>query len=156
MAVARFFGGDIVKKFDQTGVFLGSSVLATIGIFLFSTQTGSMAYVAAIFYALGVAYFWPNMLGFVAEKIPNSGAIGLSIIGAVGMFSSSIFQPIIGGWIDSDKAAAEAKGLTGDELDLVSGQATLQTMTVFPLILIALFVILLIWVKKNNRAAVSS
>jgi hypothetical protein len=46
-----------------------------------------------------------------------------------------------------------AKGLTGDELELVSGQATLQTMTVFPLILIALFVILLIWVKKINRAA---
>ena len=156
MAVARYFGGDIVKKFDQTGVFLGSSVLATIGIFLFSTQTGSMAYVAAIFYALGVAYFWPNMLGFIAEKIPNSGAIGLSIIGAVGMFSSSIFQPIIGGWIDSDKAAAVAKGLTGDELELVSGQATLQTMTVFPVILIALFIILMIWVKKNNRAAVSS
>jgi MFS family permease len=156
MAVARFFGGDIVKKFDQTGVFLGSSILSTIGIFLFSTQTGSMAYVAAIFYALGVAYFWPNMLGFVAEKIPKSGAIGLSIIGAVGMFSSSIFQPIIGGWIDSDKANAVAKGLTGDELELVSGQATLQTMTVFPLILIALFVILLIWVKKINRAGVTS
>jgi len=156
MAVARFFGGDIVKKFDQTGVFLGSSILSTIGIFLFSTQTGSMAYVAAIFYALGVAYFWPNMLGFVAEKIPKSGAIGLSIIGAVGMFSSSIFQPIIGGWIDSDKAAAVAKGLTGDELELVSGQATLQTMTVFPLILIALFVILLVWVKKIKRAAVPS
>ena len=156
MAVARYFGGDIVKKFDQTGVFLGSSVLSTIGIFLFSTQTGSMAYVAAIFYALGVAYFWPNMLGFIAEKIPNSGAIGLSIIGAVGMFSSSIFQPIIGGWIDSDKAAAVAKGLTGDELELVSGQATLQTMTVFPLILIALFIILLIWVKKTNRAGASS
>jgi MFS family permease len=156
MAVARFFGGDIVKKFDQTGVFLGSSILSTIGIFLFSTQTGSMAYVAAIFYALGVAYFWPNMLGFVAEKIPKSGAIGLSIIGAVGMFSSSIFQPIIGGWIDSDKANAVAKGLTGDELELVSGQATLQTMTVFPLILIALFVILLIWVKKINRAGATS
>lgn len=156
MAVARFFGGDVVKKFDQTGVLLGSSVLALIGIFLFSTQTGSMAYVAAIFYALGVAYFWPNMLGFIAEKIPNSGAIGLSIIGAVGMFSSSIFQPIIGGWIDSDKAAAAATGLTGDELDLVAGQATLQTMTVFPAILIVLFVILFVWVKKNKTTAVAS
>jgi fucose permease len=149
MAVARFFGGDVVKKFDQTGVLLGSSVLALIGIFLFSTQTGSMAYVAAIFYALGVAYFWPNMLGFIAEKIPNSGAIGLSIIGAVGMFSGSIFQPIIGGWIDSDRAEAAATGLTGDELYLVAGQATLQSMTVFPAILIVLFIILFVWVKKK-------
>ncbi|MEP0212357.1 MAG: MFS transporter [Cellulophaga sp.] len=102
MAVARFFGGSVVKQFDQTGVLLGSAVLATIGIYLFSTQTGEMAYVAAIFFALGVAYFWPNMIGFVADKIPKSGALGMSIIGAVGMFANSIFSPIIGGWIDSD------------------------------------------------------
>lgn len=148
MAVARYFGGEMVGKFDQTGVLLGSAVLATIGIYLFSTQTGAMAYVAAIFFALGIAYFWPNMIGFIADKIPASGALGMSIIGAVGMFSTSIFQPIIGGWIDSDKAAASAKGLTGDELDLVSGQATLGTMVSFPAILIVLFVVLLFWVKK--------
>jgi len=153
MAVARFFGGDVVKKFDQTGVFLGSAVLTLIGIFLLSTQTGSMAYVAAIIYALGIAYYWPNMLGFIADKIPNSGAIGLSIIGAVGMVSGSIFQPIIGGWIDSDRTAAAAAGLTGDELELVAGQATLQTMTIFPVILIVLFVILFVWVKKRGTGA---
>ncbi len=149
MAVARYFGGEMVGKFDQTGVLLGSAVLATIGVFLFSTQTGGMAYVAAIFFALGVAYFWPNMLGFIADKIPNSGALGLSIVGAVGMFSSSIFQPIIGGWIDSDKAEAAAAGLTGDELELVAGQATLGTMVTFPAILIVLFTILFFWVKSN-------
>lgn len=71
MAVARYFGGEMVHKFDQTGVLLGSAVLATVGIYLFSTQTGAMAYVAAIFFALGVAYFWPNMIGFVADKIPK-------------------------------------------------------------------------------------
>lgn len=156
MAVARYFGGDVVKKFDQPGVFLGSAVLTLIGIFLFSTQTGSMAYVAAIIYAIGIAYFWPNMLGFIADKIPNSGAIGLSIIGAVGMFSGSIFQPIIGGWIDSDKAVAAATGLTGDELDLVAGQSTLATMSIFPAILIVLFIILFVWVKKNKARAVVS
>jgi MFS family permease len=150
MAVARYFGGNVVKKFDQTGVLLGSAVLATIGVYLFSTQTGSMAYVAAIFFALGVAYFWPNMIGFIADKIPSSGALGMSIIGAVGMFSSSIFQPIIGGWIDSDKAAAAASGLTGDELELVAGQATLATMTTFPALLIVLFTVLFFWVKSGK------
>ncbi|CAM3590485.1 MFS transporter [Zobellia roscoffensis] len=151
MAVARFFGGSMVAKFNQTGVLLGSAVLATLGIYLFSTQTGTMAYVAAIFFALGVAYFWPNMIGFVADKIPKSGALGLSIVGAVGMFSSSIFQPIIGGWIDSDKAKAAAEGFTGDELDLVSGQATLLTMTIFPGILIVLFTVLYFWMKKKKE-----
>ncbi|MDL5512018.1 MFS transporter [Arenibacter sp. M-2] len=151
MAVARYFGGEVVHKFDQTGVLLGSAVLATIGIYLFSTQTGTMAYVAAIFFALGIAYFWPNMIGFIADKIPKSGALGLSIIGAVGMFSSSIFQPIIGGWIDSDKAEAAAAGLTGDELELVSGQATLGTMVAFPAILIVLFTILWFWVRSSKK-----
>lgn len=158
MAFARYFGGEVVQKFDQTGVLLGSAVIATIGIFLFSTQTGAMAYVAAIFFALGVAYFWPNMLGFIADKIPKSGALGLSIIGAVGMLSTSIFQPIIGSWIDSDKAAAAAAGLTGDELELVAGQATLRTMVSFPAILIVLFIILWFWMrasKKNAKEAVA-
>ena len=93
MAVGRYFGGSIVGKFDQTGVLLGSAVFATIGIYLFSTQTGGMAYVAAIFFAIGVCYFWPNMIGFVAEKIPKSGALGMSIVGAMGIFSTRCGTP---------------------------------------------------------------
>jgi len=153
MAVARYFGGDAVGKFSLTGVLLGSAVLATIGVYLFSTQTGAMAYVAAIVYALGIAYFWPNMIGFVANKIPQSGALGMSIVGAVGMFSSSIFQPIIGGWIDEDRGAAAATGLTGDALELVAGQATLGTMVIFPAILVVLFTILHFWVRKQEATA---
>lgn len=150
MAVARFFGGDMVKRFDQTGVLLGSAILATIGIYLFSTQTGAMAYVAAIIFALGIAYFWPNMIGLAATKTPKTGALGMSIIGAIGMFSTSIFQPIIGGWIDADRAAASAQGFTGDELELVSGQETLGTMVIFPAILIVLFTILYFWMKNKK------
>ena len=146
-------GGNAVGKFSLTGVLLGSAILATIGVYLFSTQTGAMAYVAAIVYALGIAYFWPNMIGFVAAKIPQSGALGMSIVGAVGMFSSSIFQPIIGGWIDGDRGAAAAAGLTGDALELAAGQATLGTMVIFPAILVVLFTILHIWVRKQEATA---
>jgi MFS family permease len=76
MAIGRYFGGDIVHRFDQTGVLLGSAILAAVGIFLFSTQTGSMVYVAAIFFALGICYFWPNMIGFVAEKNSSKWGFG--------------------------------------------------------------------------------
>lgn len=145
MAVARFFGGPVTKLLGQTGVLLAGSVLATIGIYLFSTQTGTNAYIAAVFFALGVAYFWPTMIGFIAEKVPLSGALGMSIIGGVGMFSTSIFQPIIGRWIDNDLAAKAAEGFTGEELDLVAGQATLSTMTTFPIILIVAFLVLFFW-----------
>lgn len=154
MAIGRYFGGDIVHRFDQTGVLLGSSVLTAIGIFLFSTQTGGMVYVAAIFFALGVCYFWPNMIGFVAEKIPLSGALGMSIVGGMGMFSTSIFQAIIGGWIDSSTAAQSAKGLTGTALELAAGQQTLTYMISFPGILIVFFTILYFW--QRNLKSVSA
>jgi fucose permease len=152
MAIGRYFGGDIVHRFDQTGVLLGSAILAAIGIFLFSTQTGSMVYVAAIFFALGICYFWPNMIGFVAEKIPASGALGMSIVGGIGMFSTSIFQPIIGSWIDSSTAEQAANGLTGTALDLAAGQQTLTYMIGFPGTLIILFTILYFWLRNPKSA----
>jgi putative MFS transporter len=153
MAVGRYFGGEFVHRFDQTGVLLGSAIFTAIGIFLFSTQTGPMAYVAAIFFAMGVCYFWPNMIGFAAEKMPLTGAIGMSIVGAFGMLSTAIFQPIIGGWIDSDTAKISATGLTGDALDLAAGQATLKTMVTFPVILIVLFTILFFWMRSSTKTA---
>ncbi|MGV3505407.1 MAG: MFS transporter [Adhaeribacter sp.] len=151
MAVGRYFAGPLVHKIDQTGVLLGSAVFATIGIYLFSTQTGAMAYVAAVFFAIGVCYFWPTMLGFIAQHVPLSGALGLSIVGAAGMFSSSIFQPIIGRWIDNERAAQSAGGLTGDALELAAGQATLMKMTTFPIILIVAFTLL--WFVMRRRKA---
>jgi MFS transporter, putative metabolite:H+ symporter len=156
MAVGRYFGGDFVHKFDQTGVLLGGAIFTLLGIFLFSTQTGAMAYVAAVFFAIGVCYFWPNMIGFTAEKIPLSGAIGMSIVGAFGMFSTSIWQPIIGGWIDSARAEASSTGIQGDALELAAGQETLQRMMMFPAMLIVLFAILLFWTRSRKTASATA
>lgn len=150
MAVGRFFAGPVVAKLGQTGVLLISAIVATIGIYMFSVVTGPMAYVAAIFFAIGVCYFWPVMVGAVAQRVPLSSALGMSIIGGVGMFSTSIFQPIIGRWIDNSRAAMAATGLTGDELELMAGQATLAKMAIFPAILIVLFTIFFIWQNKKK------
>ncbi len=152
MAVGRFFGGPVTHTLGQTGVLLMGAIFAAIGIYLFSTVTGTMAYVAAIFFAIGVCFFWPTMVGAVAQRVPLSGALGMSIIGGVGMFSTAIWQPIIGNWIDNDKAAIAATGLTGDQLDLVAGQATLAKMVAFPGILIVLFIIFFFWQKKVRPA----
>ena len=155
MAVCRYFAGSIYAVLGQTGVLLISAVLATAGILLFATQTGGMVYAAALCFAFGVALFWPTMLGFVAEKMPQTGAFGLSIVGGVGMFSTAIFQPIIGGWLDSEKVKATASGLTGDLAELTAGQATLDNIAIFPAILIAAFAGLFFYMKKRNVMSVA-
>ncbi|WP_375585498.1 sugar MFS transporter [Cyclobacterium xiamenense] len=156
MAVARFFAGPVVEKLGQTGVLLAGAILATIGIYLFSMVTGGIAYFVAIIFALGVAYFWPVMVGAVAQRVPLSGALGMSIIGGIGMFSTAIWQPIIGGWIDSSRAEMQAEGFSGDQLELLAGQATLQSMALFPAILIVLFIIFFVWQKNSRRTEMVS
>ncbi len=153
MAVARFFAGPVVGTLGQTGVLLGGSILAAIGIYLFSVVTGPVAYLAAIIFALGVGYFWPVMVGATAQRAPLSGALGMSIIGGVGMFSTAIFQPFIGRWIDNATEEYMAMGLTGDALDLAAGQDTLQTMVIFPVILIVMFTIFFFWQKNPKSTA---
>jgi len=155
MAVGRFFAGPVVGKLGQTGVLLGGSVLALIGIYMFSTVTGGLAYVAAIIFATGVCFFWPVMVGATATRVPLSGALGMSIIGGVGMFSTAYWQPIIGAWIDSARATNVAAGLTGETLELAAGQDTLSKMVIFPVILIVLFTFFFFW-QRNKKPALES
>ena len=150
-AIGRWFAGPVVAKLGQTGVLLGGAILAAIGIYMFSKITGPMTYVAAIIYALGICYFWPVMIGSVAHRVPKSSALGMSIVGGVGMFSTAIFQPIIGGWIDSARTKGTAAGLTGDALELATGQDALMKMLAFPVILIVLFTIFFIWQKNTKK-----
>ena len=152
MAVGRYFAGPLIKKLNTVGVLLGSAVFGVIGLYMMSTMQGSMLYVAAVFYALGICYFWPNMLGYIAENLPQTGALGLSILGGIGMFSSSMFQPVIGAWIRDNKVVAEAKGLVGDAADLAAGQSTLSNMLIFPGILIVAFTTLYFFGKKKQVA----
>ncbi len=152
MAVGRYFAGPLVEKLNTAGVLLGSAIFGVIGIYMLSTMSGSMLYVAAVFYALGICYFWPNMLGYIGQHLPQTGALGLSIMGGIGMFSSSMFQPIIGGWIKDNKTAAETSGLVGDAADLAAGQATLSNMLIFPGILIVAFALLYFMGKKKQPA----
>ncbi|MFT6324582.1 MAG: MFS family permease [Halieaceae bacterium] len=151
MAVSRFFAGPVISTLGQTGVLLASSILAAIGIYMFSVVTGPMAYAAAVIFAIGVAYFWPVMVGAVAQRVPLSSALGMSILGGIGMFSTSIFQPIIGDWIDDSRAEYSGQGLSEEALQLAAGQATLEKMITFPAILIVLFLIFFFWQKNSKR-----
>ncbi|MEL6124384.1 MAG: MFS transporter [Bacteroidota bacterium] len=96
MALGRYFGGPLIHRFKPIGVLLGSAVIATVALLLMSQATGAMVYVAAVLFAVGVCYFWPTMIGATAEYTPETGALGLSFMGGVGMFAVAIWQPIIG------------------------------------------------------------
>lgn len=153
MAIGRFYAGPVIHRFNPTGVLWGSAIMATIGIYLLGHSTGAMTYVAAILFAVGVCYFWPTMLGFVGEYIPKSGALGMSLIGGMGMFATGLAQPVVGRWIDSAKESAEASGLTGAAAELAAGQATLGNLIIFPLILIGAFGLLWFYMRgrKNSQ-----
>lgn len=133
MAIGRGFAGPVVKKLDTTGMLLFSAIFACIGLVWLSYADGYTTFLAAGVFAIGVCYFWPTMLGFVSEKIPESGALGLSIIGGIGNFGISITLPVIGAFMDLDS----------------SGGEVLRYMAVMPAILIIAFLFLNIYFRKK-------
>ena len=153
MALGRYFAGPIIHKLNPIGVLLMSAILTTAAVYSMSIAEGSMIYVGAILFAFGVCYFWPTMIGFVSEYLPKTGALGMSLVGGIGMLSSAIWQPVIGSWLDAEKAIALSSGVAEDAAELIAGKAALGNMAYFPLALILLFGILFAFRKnlEENR-----
>ncbi|MAU63073.1 MAG: MFS transporter [Flavobacteriaceae bacterium] len=155
MALGRYFAGPIVHKLNPIGVLLMSAVLTTIAVYYMSIAEGSMIYFGAVLFAFGVCYFWPTMIGFVSEYMPKTGALGMSLVGGAGMLSTSIWQPVIGSWLDAEKEIALNSGVAEDAAELIAGKAALGNMAYFPLALILLFGILFAFRKKLEENRVS-
>ncbi|WP_396602186.1 MFS transporter [Algibacter sp. R77976] len=135
MALGRLFAGPVVHKLSPSGMLLYSAIFTFVGLWLLTITSGGMTFVAAAVFAVGVTFFWPTMLGFVAEYLPETGALGLSIMGGAGMFSVSLVLPIMGKLMDGASGAGEA----------------LRTMSVLPAILIVAFIGLNIYMKKREK-----
>ncbi|MFC4361355.1 MFS transporter [Simiduia curdlanivorans] len=153
MAVGRYFAGPLVHRFNPVGVLLGSSIAAVAGLYTLSIATGATVYVGAIIFALGVTYYWPTMVGFVAEYTPQTGALGMSLLGGAGMFAVSLWNPVIGHWIDSARMEAEAQQLTGAAAELAAGQAALLHLAAFPAVLVIAFGALTLVLRRQKNAA---
>ncbi len=151
MALGRFFAGPIVHKLNPTGVLWMSAIITSVAIYLMSIVDGSMIYVAAALFALGVCYFWPTMIGFVSEYLPKTGALGMSLVGGAGMFATSMWNPVIGSWLDAEKETALASGLSGALAEIAAGKAVLGIVVYFPLALVALFGILFFMRNKIEK-----
>jgi MFS family permease len=135
MALGRLFAGQVVHKLSPSGMLLYSAIFTFIGLWLLTITSGGMTFIAAAVFAIGVTFFWPTMLGFVAEYLPETGALGLSIMGGAGMFSVSIILPVMGKLMDDGTSASEA----------------LRTMSILPAILIVAFLGLHMYMRKRNK-----
>ena len=102
-----------------------------------------MLFVSAAVFGLGVTFFWPTMIGFVAENLPNTGAVGLSVMGAAGMFAVSLYMQAMGGYYE---------GLVGDMNDVEAGRTVLRTTLFMPIVLSAAFAGLYVYMRKRNAA----
>jgi MFS family permease len=165
MALTRQFGGILIHNFKSTVVLLTSSVLAFIGCILMGYTSGAMVFASAGIFALGVAFFWPSMLGFVSENVPQSGALGLAIMGGIGFLGGAIAQPVLGAIFDSQTVAAVPAGQTVEVLktalegtkeaatwaatQLTGGEHTLRFVAFVPAVLIVAFVFLHLWKRKH-------
>jgi len=136
MAIGRGFAGPVVKKLDTSGMLLLSAIFAMLGLIWLSFSSGATTFMAAAVFAVGICYFWPTMLGFVSERIPESGALGLSLIGGIGNFAASLVLPIIGIFMDTESTGAD----------------TLRYMAVLPAILIVAFTFLTITMRRNKTS----
>jgi MFS family permease len=105
MYLLRQFAGNVSHKVSPVGLIAITAVPAAVGLYLFSqagTAFGALA--AATVFAVGVAFWWPTMLGITSEKFPRGGALALAVIGATGSISTAIAGPVMG-WISDTYGA---------------------------------------------------
>jgi MFS family permease len=167
MVVGRAFAGPVVKKFSPAGVLLISTILATIGLYLLGHSTGDMIFVGALIFGMGVCYFWPTMLGFVSENLPKTGAVGMNLMGGVGMFAVAIYTIIMGKHYDALVASRlpagadlqlYSKAPAGSEManalfeaNKAAGPAIINFTMMIPLFLIVAFAGLNLYMRGRKK-----
>jgi MFS family permease len=123
MYLMRQFGHNVSHKIAPTALIAITAAIAAVGLYLFS-QAGSVtaAFLYAGIFAVGIAFWWPTMLGITSERFPRTGALGLAVIGATGSISTAIAGPVMG-WLSEHYGTA----------------AVLPIWSALPLALVAIF-----------------
>ena len=140
MTFGRGIAAPVVERFSTTGMLLFSAVFTTIGLYMMGTMEGSMLFVSAFVFGIGVTYFWPTMIGFVATYLPSTGAVGMAVIGAAGMFAVSIYMQFMGGFYDELMV-----GLS----EVEAGRKVIMTTLYIPVALIAIFAGIHLYIRRK-------
>jgi MFS family permease len=97
MFILRHFAGPLAHALSPVGMLSVSAALSGIGLYLLSTADSPAAVFGfATIFGLGIAYFWPTMLGVTAERFPKGGALLLGLMGSVGNLSIAAALPVMG------------------------------------------------------------
>ena len=132
MMVLRFNAGPIVHKISPLGLLAVSSVIAALGLVALSMSTGLAILGAATLYGIGKSFFWPTMLGVVAERFPRGGALTLNATGGVGMLGVGVVGAVFLGAIQDRQVAADLDLYDAENRTaLVESYVTLDRKSVF-------------------------
>lgn len=170
MTLGRANAGFMLKRFSVTSLLLFSAVFSFLGLLWLGYAEGYMAFAAAGVFAVGICYFWPTMIGFVSETMPKTGAVGLSLMGGVGLLSTALIQPYFGEMYEYQLSKAIPSNTSAEELmnavsgdaailweqtKLVAGANTLLFVSILPAILIVAFLILHLVIRKNRKVVLN-
>lgn len=171
MVVGRGLAEPVVHKLSPTGVLLISAILATAGLYMLGHSAGNMVFGGALIFGMGVCYFWPTMLGFVAEYLPKTGAVGLNLMGGAGMFAVSMYTMVMGNKYDSlllqklpagsslaDYSAAPAGSDMANALvtaKTAAGPEIINLTLMIPVALVIAFAGLFIYMRGKSKPSLS-
>ena len=170
MVIGRGLAEPVVHRFSPAGVLLFSAILSTLGLYMLSHSEGNLLYAGALVFGMGVCYFWPTMIGFVAEYLPKTGAVGLNLMGGAGMFAVSIYMIFMGSRYDAilmEKLPAGANlgnysaALPGSPESIAleaakksAGPEILNTTMLIPALLTIAFGLLLFYMRYRKDSTV--
>ncbi len=167
MVIGRGFAEPVVHRFSPTGVLLLSAIFSALGLYLLGHTSGYMLFIGALFFGIGVCYFWPCMLGFVSENLPKTGAVGINLLGGAGMFAVSVYTIFMGShydqllssrltpgsnlkdYMEAPPGSEMANAL--DEAKKAAGPEIINTTLIIPLILIVAFTILFFYMRGRKK-----
>lgn len=157
MTLGRANAGFILQRVPPTGLLLFSAIFSFVGLYWLGSAQGYMMFIAAAIFATGICFFWPTMIGFVAETLPKTGPLGLSLMGGAGLLSTALVLPWFGQLYDHQLAATAIAGnpLLPEEIKLAAGARTLLYIAAIPAILIITFGLLHFRSEKDLRKILS-
>ncbi len=158
MAIGRANAGFVLKFFSSAALLFVSAVLSFAGLLWLGYAQGYTAFAAAGVFAVGICFFWPTMIGFVAEHLYRTGPLGLSIMGGTGLMSTALVLPIMGSIYADQLTIAENQWQSAgaqsleliEQVKMQAGASTLQLVAILPAVLIVCFGFLYLYMKKKK------